>query len=645
MDGLRALAVVPVVLFHAGFGAFSGGFVGVDVFFVISGYLITTIIQAELAEGRFSITTFYERRARRILPALFLVLAVCLPFAWAWLLPPDLQDFSQGLVAVALFASNILFWRTSGYFDTAAELKPLLHTWSLAVEEQFYLFFPLFLMAAWRWGRRRIVGLLLVASLLSLALAQWGVLHKPDAAFYLLPTRAWELAIGALLALHLAQPVAWRPAPAQGRILETVGLALLLWGMLAFDTKTPFPGLHALPPTLGTALIILCSGPTTPVGRLLSRRVLVGIGLISYSAYLWHQPMFAFARHRTWQEPTPLLLAGLALAAFGLAWLSWRFVERPFRQKGVVSRRTVFRFAGWASLAMIGIGVAGHLARGGPQRDWVQPFAALWADRPEVLYPRCTQPGLLGNGIDFNFCLVSRRGAPDAVLLGDSHADDKYPGIEQADQTRHWALMGQSSCPPALGIDVRGAQPGCEPRYARIVDWLVAHPEVRTVAISYLGQYADATSFAADHIKRDVGPGATRLTSRETSATSREDILYYGMSRTVARLVQAGKAVVLVVDIPELPFFPVDCLKGRPDCALPLAQVQARQAVHRRILQRLQQQFPQVRVFDPTPLFCTAARCTYRSGETVLYRDSHHLTAVGSGVYGEAFVRWLGTPP
>ena len=192
IDGLRAVAVLPVILFHAGFELFSGGFVGVDVFFVISGYLITTIIINEMDDGKFSLLNFYERRARRILPALFFVVLCCIPFAWFLLLPSDMKDFSQSLVAVSTFSSNILFWRESGYFDTAAELKPLLHTWSLAVEEQFYILFPLFLMAAWRFGKRAIVWTLIASFAISLAVAHWGAYNKPGDAFFLLPTRAWE---------------------------------------------------------------------------------------------------------------------------------------------------------------------------------------------------------------------------------------------------------------------------------------------------------------------------------------------------------------------------------------------------------------------------------------------------------------------
>jgi peptidoglycan/LPS O-acetylase OafA/YrhL len=228
IDGLRALAVLPVILFHAGFELFSGGFIGVDVFFVISGYLITTIILAELEQGKFSLINFYERRARRILPALFLVMFVCIPFAWFWLLPSDMKDFSQSLVAVSFFASNILFWRESGYFDAAAELKPLLHTWSLAVEEQYYVLFPLFLMLFWKLGKRWILLTLGLAFLASLALAQWAAYAKPSAAFYLLPTRGWELLIGAFTAFYLSQPKRKEFGKTAGEVGGCLGLALIL---------------------------------------------------------------------------------------------------------------------------------------------------------------------------------------------------------------------------------------------------------------------------------------------------------------------------------------------------------------------------------------------------------------------------------
>jgi peptidoglycan/LPS O-acetylase OafA/YrhL len=237
-------------MFHAGFETFRGGFVGVDVFFVISGYLITTIILAELEQGKFSIVNFYERRARRILPALFLVMLVCIPFAWFWLLPSDMKDFSQSLVVVSVFASNILFWRESGYFDTAAERKPLLHTWSLAVEEQYYVLFPLFLMLFWKLGKRWILVTLGLVFVASLAVAQWAAYAKPAAAFYLLPTRGWELLVGAFAAFYLSQANRKEFGKGLSELGGWLGVALILYSVFAFSKATPFPGFYALVPTI-----------------------------------------------------------------------------------------------------------------------------------------------------------------------------------------------------------------------------------------------------------------------------------------------------------------------------------------------------------------------------------------------------------
>ena len=233
IDGLRALAVLPVILFHAGFEAFSGGFVGVDVFFVISGYLIATIIISEMAEGEFSLVNFYERRARRILPAMFFVIIVCIPFAWFWLTPSYLKDFGQSLMAVSTFSSNILFWRESGYFDTAAELKPLLHTWSLAVEEQYYVLFPIFLILTWRLGVKWILILLMIVFLMSLSLAQWGAYNNPFAAFFLLPTRGWELLIGVFIAFYLKYFTHLKSQPVN-QFLSLLGFCMITYSIIAF---------------------------------------------------------------------------------------------------------------------------------------------------------------------------------------------------------------------------------------------------------------------------------------------------------------------------------------------------------------------------------------------------------------------------
>lgn len=319
IDGLRAVAVLPVIFFHAGFPLFSGGFVGVDVFFVISGYLITGIILSELAAGKFSIITFYERRARRILPALFFVIAVSMILAWLWLLPGDMRDFSDSVFAVALFFSNVVFWRRTDYFATSSELAPLLHTWSLAVEEQFYLFFPPLLILVWRFSRQHLLAVIIILSTLSLAIAQWGVAHEPGAAFYLLPTRGWELALGSAIAIWCHKRSVPTLGPAIDQTLSLLGLTLIAGSVFLYDEHTPSPGLAMLAPTIGTGLILLYAKPATWAARLLSLPPLVTVGLLSYSAYLWHQPLFAFARHRSVPAPDDRLYLALSALSIGLA--------------------------------------------------------------------------------------------------------------------------------------------------------------------------------------------------------------------------------------------------------------------------------------------------------------------------------------
>jgi peptidoglycan/LPS O-acetylase OafA/YrhL len=426
IDGLRAVAVVPVILFHAGFEQFSGGFAGVDVFFVISGYLITSLILADLENGRFSILDFYERRARRILPALFLVVVACMPLAWIWLPPQDLESFWKNVVAVAVFGSNVQLWRESGYFDTAVELKPLLHTWSLAVEEQFYLLFPAFLMLTWRLGKKWIAALLVAGCAASLATAHWGAVHRPAAAFFLLPTRGWELALGALVALYLARKGFKERPDLTDEILTLTGLALIAWSVFSYSKATPYPGLYALAPTIGTALVIVYGSAGTYAGKFLGGPGPVGIGLISYSAYLWHQPIFAFARHRSLAEPNALVYFCLFVVTFGLAYLSWKFVERPFRFSRTFQRHHIFALAGGGSLLLGGIGMWGVLSETAAHRNvtrhlpenyiaqsWIKHGAVESIDGNECVSEKAS------------ICRLTRRpGSKKILLVGDSHSAD-----------------------------------------------------------------------------------------------------------------------------------------------------------------------------------------------------------------------------
>ncbi len=433
IDGLRALAVLPVMLFHAGVDAVRGGFVGVDVFFVISGYLITSIILHERAAGTFTLTGFYERRARRILPALFTVMVACLPFTYWWLLPGDLAAFGKSLVAVSTFVSNISFWKESGYFATTTELKPLLHTWSLAVEEQYYVLFPLSLLILWRFLTTRwIVAVFAVVAVVSFGLAQWGAYHQPEATFYLLPTRAWELLIGVMVAFYLFdRQIAVPTAVCQAGSL--LGFGLLTSAVFLFDTHTPFPSVYALVPTIGTACLILFATPLTWAGKVLGHPAFVGIGLISYSAYLWHQPLLAFARHRE-SEPAQAVLIGLVLVALFLAFLTWNFIERPCRNRQMVTRPVLVSVLSVVATGLIGLGLASYTTNG---------FVDRYAEEDREL---------AGFNVAAAGEYVRRRfhahmlGAFDGstkrkvLVIGDSYAEDFVNAVHESDLSSHMQL-------------------------------------------------------------------------------------------------------------------------------------------------------------------------------------------------------------
>jgi len=418
IDGLRALAVVPVILFHAGFEPMSGGYVGVDVFFVISGYLITSILIRELLEGDFSILRFYERRARRILPALFVVLAVTVGLGVAIMLPYELNDLGRGLTAVVFFLSNVLFWKQSGYFAAASELNPLIHTWSLAVEEQFYVLFPPVLWLLWRLGQRWVWIGIGLAFIVSLALAEVMSVRASSANFFLLPTRAWELMAGALIALWLQNTPA--PSGRAGEALALGGVVAIMLAIGLFDAGSPFPSLRALLPVLGTVAIILGASPNTVTGRVLGWRGFVGVGLISYSAYLWHQPLFAFARLTGSSEHLPPLLAvGLIALTFALAWATWVYVERPFRQRDRVSRQQVFALSGLGSATILGLAGLMIATQGLPQRfpadqrNWIAQGPLHYSAYVEDGYRQVNGAPLASD-------------VPNLVLVGDSFSQDLY---------------------------------------------------------------------------------------------------------------------------------------------------------------------------------------------------------------------------
>jgi len=553
IDGLRSLAVLPVILFHAGFSLFSGGFVGVDVFFVISGYLITSIILAEMTKGDFSLLRFYERRARRILPALFVMLLVCLPMAWMWLDPPDLKAFSKSLAAVPLFSSNLLFWRESGYFDAAAEMKPLLHTWTLAVEEQYYLLFPLLLMAGWRLGRRTVVAILAVLALASLALAEHGARQESVAAFYLLHARAWELLVGSFIAFYLARRPRSTASSWHAQAGSLLGVAMIGYGVLAFDHATAFPGFNALLPTVGAGLVILFAHPGNSVGRVLASGPLVGIGLISYSAYLWHQPLFAFARNNSLVAPTPTTMLGLSGLSLVLAWLSWRFVERAFRDRRHVPAARLWRYSASASLLFVALGITGFVNNGFSQRFDVDPSIMTAFEDPHIRDACDTNYDGKGWGMDF--CLFGadrQRQAADVAVFGDSHAEALLPAFDTAGKRydRRIAHIGMGGCPPLLGVDVAVGNyaPGACPALAqREYDYVKAHGIRKVVLVSRWTLYTDGDYDQNRMSGYFLVDQASQARTREASRAVFEKAL----ERTIDAYRALGAQVYVVAQAPQ----------------------------------------------------------------------------------------------
>lgn len=492
IDGLRALAVVPVILFHAGFELFSGGFVGVDVFFVISGYLITTILVDDIENNRFSIVNFYERRARRILPALFFVMLVCIPFAWMWMIPSQMKGFSQSLVAVSLFASNILFWRESGYFDTAAEEKPLLHTWSLAVEEQYYVLFPVFLLFAWRFRKDRVFWMIVVMAVISLILSEWGWRNKATANFYLAPTRAWELFAGSIAAF-----VVQKHGVQKSDVLSLLGLAAIVFAIFAYDESTPFPSVFALVPVVGVVLLVLFAEKETLTAKLLSTKAFVGVGLISYSAYLWHQPLFAFARIRLLEEPSEVLMVILSVSSLVLAVASWKYIETPFRRKtGFFSnKKIVFLMSTVGLIVFFLLGVFGHM-----HNRYLTSIK--YAAKPDFLLTlnllddaKTSSPVFINeNRFDDGSCRfsvtninedISRRilecresFEPGVLVFGDSHATNMYHSlIRNPDNSSDMFIIGITK----NGCHLPTNKSGCQ--YSEVLDFVSNHPDVFSFVI------------------------------------------------------------------------------------------------------------------------------------------------------------------
>ncbi len=485
---MRAIAVLPVCWYHAGLPGLSGGFVGVDVFFVISGYLMAALIGRDLQDGRFSLAEFYERRARRILPALFAMLLVC-AVAAAALIPPKLfSDFGASLAGAALFGSNLVFWRRSAnYFDAPTDWNPLLHTWSLGVEEQFYILFPVMMMLIWRGSARLRLGLVGAVAIVSFAISVWGTANAPTASFYLLPMRGWELLLGALLALSFhdrAQRGAMGPVRAPG-VAGVVGLALICASFVWLDRERPFPGAAALPACLGTTLLLYAgAGGSTPVTRLLGLPPLTTIGRISYSLYLWHWPFIVFLQKYTNLNGHDAMTACTALLASGVvAYASWRWVEQPFRGRDAIgSRWRIFAgsivgaavLAGCGLLALTSDGWTGRfpgISSVAIEPQMAQESAA--AARSGFQDKRCFVDELAEWADDR--CFLNRDGDGNALLWGDSFAAAYAYGFYGLNDLKLNVLEYTSpDCPPIVGYHA-ASRPQCSHFSQNVLDVIRRH--------------------------------------------------------------------------------------------------------------------------------------------------------------------------
>jgi peptidoglycan/LPS O-acetylase OafA/YrhL len=528
IDGLRSIAIIPVVLFHGGFSTFSGGYVGVDVFFVISGYLITSIIAREIQDGRFSIANFYERRIRRIFPALFFVMAVSTFFAALFLLPEDYRSFTKTLKYAALFISSIHFHRVSGYFDGEAAEKPLLHTWSLSVEEIFYIFFPIFLVVIWRYWKGNWSPFLLVLGGVSFISSAWILYNNPVSmdAFYLAQYRAWELLLGSIIALRVIPPIHSR---LWVDLLSLLGVLMIFIAVFGYSSDTAFPGLAALLPCLGSALVIYAGQRKKSLaGRLLACKPFVFLGLISYSLYLWHWPVLVFSRIWLMRAPTHWEAIALIVLSTLLAVVSWRYIERPFRGKNAILTRGTLFVSAFCVIALSAL-VDVHAKK---SDGWISRYSdevkAILAasDDYDSRRKNCLSTKQKASG-----CLYGdKKTNPTIALWGDSHGAvySDLLGKMAEERAQSVQVFTMPSCPPTTDwqIEEQSWRDECSRFQGLAMQTILESSSIQTVVLSarYLGY----------------------LTSSDPEGFTKAFL------SSLDVLQQAGKKVALVYPVPEM---------------------------------------------------------------------------------------------
>jgi peptidoglycan/LPS O-acetylase OafA/YrhL len=641
IDGLRAIAVLGVVCFHFNLGRLTGGYAGVDVFFVLSGYLITNLIDVRLRRQAFSFAHFYERRARRILPALFVTCALSSVAALLLLVPHDLREFAKSLKATAFFFSNVVFAQSTGYFAEPLSSRPLLHTWSLAVEEQFYLVFPPLLYAMhWLTGRNRLRLWMAMSVLFTVSVYLSVLLVKTDAesAFYLLPARAWELLAGGLLALA---PWQIKLSRAAAETMATLGLLCIGLSFALYDRNTVFPGAAALLPCGGTMLVLIANfNNVTYVGRVLAFRGLVYVGLISYGLYLYHWPILAFSRYFLDHDLQPTETAWALAATLALAVASYHFIEVPVRAgKFLPSRKSVFQ-ASAAGLLVIGaLGVAAVNLDGFPRRFSGAALQYAAAGHDKWPWDQC-MPSLEHLDKD-GICRVGNvaGAAPSFLVWGDSHAAALAPGVDARAKTlgvSGW-VVGYSRCPSLIGAapmqrsrdDYPCVQIG-EKILKLVRDNHIKHVLLASRWDTYISGWERGGSetmqdltitFTATDGHRSTGLEAFRLSFEQTIRLLREmDVDIWILEQVPPQLIDVPSALAKAVYFKRNP----DALRRS------FADIEARRAEAESVFADFRDSMG-VSFIDPAENFCSDKTfCAIEERGRALYSDGNHLSVYGS---------------
>jgi peptidoglycan/LPS O-acetylase OafA/YrhL len=624
IDGLRALAVLAVVLYHFDIGPFHGGFVGVDVFFVISGYLITNIIQGEIDSTGFSFAKFYERRVRRLFPALFAMLLVVLVVGTMLLLPSDLIKLGNNTLATLLFVSNAWYWRHSGYFDSSSDLNPLLHTWSLAVEEQFYIGLPILLLLVAKLARSHLKWVLLGLTLLSFLCCIVAQPLQAKATFFLSPFRAWELLIGGWLAVGGCASVR------QGltrEIAASAALLILIGSFLWVPEGISFPGWVAVFPVFATAsLLHLGNDSGTRIHRLLGRKPLVGIGLISYSWYLWHFPILVLAHYQNAMQPLPVMVrVGLLVLSMAVSIASFHWVETPFRRRKrahpakPVPSVLMVGLAASCGLALLAFGVKQD--RGWRSRVPGEVAALDDARNPIIPFQRCDKKGPdLANAN----CIIGQQDSPRLALIwGDSHAMAWAPGLDVLlkQEGLKGVLAVYSTCAPLLGLHSSKTL-SCFSKNNEVLSWLQHHPVERIYLI------ANWPSWTIPRQGYDLQDDEGRTGNYRLFAPA--------LKRTISESGPFAGRVILLGSEPGAPDQVPLRLAMHRWKGLPMPKSITRSEVH-----EFTRWFwtaadpmagtPRLQLVDPTSWFCDAHNCSFMGKDgTLLYRDSHHLSVAGA---------------